>query len=74
MFLEHVLHFRKDYCANDHIQAVEDNGVRTSAEALLSLPLPTCPIRHLTPSRSRPKLVFSYIRSPEKAPDRVPFR
>ena len=34
MFLEHVLHFRKDYCANDHIQAVEDNGVRTSAEVL----------------------------------------
>ena len=28
------LRIRKDYCANDDIQSVEDNGVRTSAEVL----------------------------------------
>ena len=26
------LRIRKDYCANDDIQSVEDNAVRTSAE------------------------------------------
>ena len=29
------LRIRKDYCANDDIQSVEDNGVRTSAEVPL---------------------------------------
>ena len=29
------LRIRKDYCANDDIQSVEDNAVRTSAEVPL---------------------------------------
>ncbi|BDE82261.1 hypothetical protein CE91St14_12890 [Porphyromonas somerae] len=29
------LRIRKDYCANDDIQSVEDNGVSTSAEVPL---------------------------------------
>ena len=29
------LRIRKDYCTNDDIQSVEDNGVRTSAEVPL---------------------------------------
>ncbi len=30
------LRIRKDYCTNDHIQSVDDNGVRTSAEVPLN--------------------------------------